>query len=292
MGRPSPLFDTRLRRLRQATGRGDPSRHDDIMRELASRLLDRLDDVRRTFGRILVIGRADDTLLHGLVRRYDGCRVTRLGVHDTGCGDASHVTGDASLLPFRDSAFDLVLCVMEHHAVEDLPGSLVQIRRVLSPDGLMVSVFPGGETLAELRLSLIQAEIAMASGVTARTLPPVDIRDAGALLQRAGFGLPVADVDRLHLTYPDPLAAIAELRSLGETNCLRETARRPIVRAVLGRWLEICAGEFADRRGRFQMTLDLLFLTGWAPHESQQQALAPGSAVLRLVDALKPGGEG
>jgi SAM-dependent methyltransferase len=196
------------------------------------------------------------------------------------------VAADEEVLPFRDGALDLVISGLALHFVNDLPGTLVQIRRALKPDGLLLAALLGGDTLTELRAAFAAAEAEMEDGISPRVLPFADLRDLGSLLQRAGFALPVTDVDRLTVRYGSPLALMHDLRRMGATNPLIDRSRRPLRRATLARMLEIYAERFADPDGRIRATFEIVFLSGWAPHESQQQPLAPGSARTRLADAL------
>ena len=179
--------------------------------------------------------------------------------------------------------------------VNDLPGALVQIRRALEPDGLFLAALAGGDTLTELRQAFAQAEAEIEDGISPRVAPFADLRELGALLQRAGFALPVTDVDRLTVRYASPLALMHDLRRMGATNALAERQRKPLRRATLTRMMEIYGERFADADGRIRATFEIVWLSGWAPHESQQQPLRPGSAQRRLADALgtkeQPAGE-
>ncbi len=170
------------------------------------------------------------------------------------------------------------------HWTNDLPGALIQVRRALKPDGLFVGAVFGGATLTELRQALMQADSELSGGAGPRISPFADVIDAAALLQRAGFALPVADVDRVQVGYAHPTELIRDLRAMGETNVLAE--RRPLSRRVLARACELYAERFARADGRVTATFEILTMTGWAPHESQQQPLRPGSAKMRLADAL------
>jgi SAM-dependent methyltransferase len=196
------------------------------------------------------------------------------------------VAADEERLPFRDGSLDLVTSALVLQFANDLPGTLVQIRRALKPDGLLLAALTGGNTLTELRQAFAAAEAEIEHGVSPRVIPFADVRDMGALLQRAGFALPVTDVDRLTVRYASPIALLHDLRRMGATNALIERQRRPLARATLARMLEIYAERFADRDGRIRATFEIVWLSGWAPHESQQKPLAPGSARERLADAL------
>jgi SAM-dependent methyltransferase len=191
--------------------------------------------------------------------------------------------------------FDLVLSHLGLHAVNDLPGVLIQIRRALKPDGLLLASMFAGETLTELRQSFAAAESEVTGGISPRVYPFADVRDLGGLLQRAGFALPVADVERTVVRYRDLSQLFADLRAMGETNALVERSRKSMHRDLLRAAAAHYAENFADPDGRLRATFDIVYLTGWSPHESQQQPLKPGSATARLADALgtteRPAGE-
>src|SRR5262249_4485689 len=170
--------------------------------------------------------------------------------------------------------------------VNDLPGTLIQIRRALRPDGLLLAALAGGDTLIELRERFAQAESEVEGGVSPRVSPFADVRALGGLLQRAGFAFPVAGGDRLTVRYKSVLDPMHDLRRMGAPNVLAERRRKPLRRATLARMVEIYAQHFADPDGRLRATFDILWLSGWAPHESQQKPLKPGSATQRLADAL------
>jgi SAM-dependent methyltransferase len=170
--------------------------------------------------------------------------------------------------------------------VNDLPGTLAQIRRALKPDGLFLAALIGGDTLTELRQAFAAAEAEIEDGISPHVAPFADLRESGALLQRAGFALPVTDIDRLTVRYASPFALMHDLRRMGATNALVERRRRPLKRATLLRMAQIYGERFADPDGRIRATFEILWLSGWAPHDSQQQPLKPGTARQRLADAL------
>jgi SAM-dependent methyltransferase len=196
------------------------------------------------------------------------------------------VAADEEALPFRDASLDLVVSALTLQFVNDLPGTLIQIRRALKPDGLLLAALAGGDTLTELRQAFAAAEAEIEDGISPRVVPFSDVRDMGALLQRAGFALPVTDIDRVTARYASPISLMHDLRRMGATNPLLERSRRPLKRATLRRMTEIYAERFADRDGRIRATFEIVWLSGWAPHESQQKPLAPGSARQRLADVL------
>jgi SAM-dependent methyltransferase len=196
------------------------------------------------------------------------------------------VAADEEALPFRDGSLDLVVSALALQFVNDLPGALIQIRRALKPDGLFLAAMLGGDTLTELRQSFAEAESQIEGGVSPHVAPFTDVREMGVLLQRAGLALPVTDVDRLTVRYSSVFTLMAELRRMGATNALTERRRMPLRRATLLRMAEIYAKRFADRDGKIRATFEIVWLSGWAPHESQQKPLRPGSAKSRLADAL------
>jgi SAM-dependent methyltransferase len=211
---------------------------------------------------------------------------SRLDRSDAQSGAQLAVAADEEALPFRDASLDLVVSGLALQFVNDLPGTLIQIRRALKPDGLLLAALAGGETLTELRQAFAAAEAEIEGGISPRVIPFPDVREMGALLQRAAFALPVTDVDRATARYASPTSLMHDLRRMGATNALRERSRRPLKRATLRRMIEIYAERFADRDGRIRATFEIIWLSGWAPHESQQKPLAPGSARRRLADAL------
>jgi SAM-dependent methyltransferase len=199
---------------------------------------------------------------------------------------ALSVTVDEEALPFAAASLDLVVSALALQFVNDLPGTLIQIRRALIPDGLLLAALIGGDSLIELREAFAQAESEIEGGVSPRVAPFADLRALGALLQRAGFALPVVDSDRLTVRYDTVFALMRDLRRMGATNLLVERRRAPLRRATLRRMADIYAQRFADVDGRLRATFEIVWLSGWAPHESQQKPLKPGSAARRLADAL------
>ena len=190
-------------------------------------------------------------------------------------------------MPVEPDSINLAISLLGLHHVNDVPGVLVQLRRALKPDGLFLGVVPGQGTLEELKLSLAAAEAEVYGGAGVRVSPFIDIRDAGALLQRAGFALPVADIDPVTVRYSDMFALLRDLRGMGETSVLIARRRRPDRRQLFIRAAEIYAERFSDPDGRIRATFAFVWLSGWAPHASQQKPLKPGSATFPLADALK-----
>lgn len=262
--------------------------HDFLMAEVSTRLVERLDDVKREFRRALDLG-AHFGMLRDKIEKRPG--VEHVVACDLSPAMARQLRGaalaaDDEALPFADGAFDLVVSGLSLHWVNDLPGSLVQIRRSLRPDGLFLGALLGGDTLIELRHALVEAESEIEGGVSPRVSPFLDVREGGALLQRAGFALPVVDSDTITVTWPDALALMRDLRGMGEANSVIERkkgfTRRETLFVAAARYQE----RHGDADGRIPATFQVIYLTGWAPHENQQQALRPGAATARLADAL------
>ncbi|WP_062016580.1 methyltransferase domain-containing protein [Aureimonas sp. AU4] len=200
----------------------------------------------------------------------------------------SGVVADEEALPFRDESLDLVASALSLHLTNDTPGVFVQVRRALRPDGLFLAALLGGETLNELRASLLSAEAELEGGASPRVSPFPDLRDVGSLLQRAGFALPVIDQDRLTVRYGSMFELMADLQAMGMTSVLNARSRRPVSRRLFLRAAELYAERFADADGRIRATFDVVYVSGWRPHDSQQKPLRPGSAKASLAEALTP----
>ncbi|MGH7046705.1 MAG: methyltransferase domain-containing protein, partial [Stellaceae bacterium] len=286
---PTALFDRRAwRQHRERAARQGCS--DFLHAEVAARIIDRLDGVNRRFHAALDLGSHSGALSRALAGRPG---IERIIAADPAIGfltpppsPAMRVAADPELLPFRDAGFDLAVSALVLHWVGDLPGTLIQLRRALVPDGLFLGAMLGGATLAELRSVLIDAELAETGGASPRVSPTADLADAAALLQRAGFAMPVADADQIAVTYPHALALMRELRAMGETNALSARPRTALRRATLTRATQLYAERFGRADGRVTASFEVLFLTGWAPAAGQPQPLRPGSAAHRLADAL------
>ncbi|MDH3662927.1 MAG: methyltransferase domain-containing protein [Alphaproteobacteria bacterium] len=266
---------------------------DFLVNEMTERVVERLADVRRSFERTLVLGcytgqvakslqpaqvgdviQAD--LSSAMVERVDGARVVL----------------DEEELPFGFDCFDLVIAVGNLHWVNDLPGALVQIRYALKPDGLFLAAMPGGRTLHELRACLSEAEAHVneaAAPSPSRVAPLIDVADAGDLLRRTGYALPVADIDTLTVTYAHPLKLLRDLRGMAESNLLLESAKTPLRRNTLLRACQLYQSSYADAQGRIPATFQLLMLAGWSPGPGQPKPLRPGSGQASLADALGEG---
>jgi SAM-dependent methyltransferase len=290
---PPPLFDRRAirRRLARAIDSGPA---DFLLAHAVRDLIERLSVIKRDFPRILDSGTPSPLLAESLASGEGGPSVVRLSPLEVTAGSDAilAVVGDEEALPLAVERFDLAVSALALQHVNDLPGALVQLRRVLKPDGLFLGCLLGGKTLEELRVALAMAETEISGGLSPRVAPFADVRDMGALLQRAGFALPVVDSEPLVVRYRDLFGLMTDLRAMGATNALAARLRRPSARSLFFRAAEIYAERFADPDGRVRATFELIFVSGWAPHESQQKPLAPGSANMRLGDVLGPGSGG
>jgi len=259
-----------------------------LYREIADRLADRLDDIRRSFPTALDLGCHGGEFGRALLGRggVETLVQADLSPEMAARAGAPALACDEELLPFAPASLDAVFSSLSLHWVNDLPGALIQIRRALKPDGLFLAALFGGETLVELRQAWLEAEIAIEGGAGPRVSPFADLRDAAGLLQRAGFALPVADSDRLTVTYPDALSLMREVKAMGEANAVAERRRTPTRRETLAAAAAIYQQRFAAPDGRIPASFQIIYLTGWAPSEVQQKPLRPGSAAHRLADAL------
>ena len=282
------IFEPRLVRAHRTRAAARLADYDFLFREVAERLADRLSDITRKFPLALDLG------CHGgefgeIVGPRGG--IETLIQCDPAPAMARRAGGlalatDADTLPFGEGKFDLIVSNMSLHWVNDLPGALIQIRRALKPDGLFLAALAGGGTLGELRGALLEAETELAGGASPRISPFVDLRDAGALLQRAGFALPVADGDLIPVRYENALKLMADLRGMGEANALAAMPRHFTRRNIILRAAEIYRERHEGPDGRIPASFQIVYLIGWAPDPSQQKPLKPGSATTRLADAL------
>ncbi len=286
------VFDRPLVRRRRDRAASTFAQADFLFRESAARLADRLLDVTRTFPVAADLGCHAGELGRELAAsRKIGALVQ--ADFSSAMARTAHTNGrptfvaDEEALPLAPQSLDLVLSNLSLHWVNDLPGALSQIRFALKPDGLLLATMFGAETLKELRSVLIDAEVEVAGGIAPRVSPFTDVRDAGNLLTRAGFALPVVDAETIAVTYSDMFKLMADLRAMGETNTVLERRRVPTRRDVFLRAAGLYAERFSDARGRIQASFQIITMTAWAPHASQQKPLRPGSATARLADALQ-----
>lgn len=280
------VFDRALLRRRQArAAQTGPATF--LVDRVADQLADRLAVVKRTFAIAVDLGTPTPALRQALAASPAIGSLVAVGSGPQ--EDAApwlRICADEEALPLGEQAVDLVVSALALQFVNDLPGTLAQIRWALAPDGLFLGALVGGSTLTELRQALAAAEAEMEGGLSPRVAPFVDVREMGALLQRAGFALPVTDVDRLTVRYDSAFALMGDLRRMGATNVLVERRRAPLRRATLMRAAETYQQRFSDPDGRVRATFEIVFASGWAPHYSQQRPLRPGSARARLADAL------
>ena len=283
---PAPLiFDRSLLRLRRRRAAVlGPAIF--LLDRAAGDLADRLGAVLRRFPLALDLGTPTDAVRAALARLGSVETIVAADFAATPGHALAFVAADEEALPFRDAAFDLVVSGLSLQFVNDLPGTLVQVRRALKPDGLFVAALVGGESLTELRQSFAAAESETEGGISPRVAPLPDLRDLGGLLQRAGFTLPVVDSDRITVRYDSVFDLMHDLRRMGAANALTERRRTPLRRPTLMRMAEIYGERFRNDDGRLRATFEIVWLSGWAPHPSQQQPLRPGSAKARLADAL------
>jgi len=269
----SVLFDRALLRARQVRAR-QQGEVTFLLDRVAEDMADRLAAVKREFADVADIWSPGEALRAPMADRFKS--VARIGLDS-----------DGEVLPLQPESLDLAVSALAFQFVNDLPGVLAQIRRALRPDGLLLAALPGGDTLTELRQSFAAAEAECEGGVSPRVAPFADLRDIGHLLQRAGLALPVTDVDRIVVRYDNAFALMRDLRGMGATNILVERRRTPTRRATMLRMAEIYAERFADPDGRIRATFDIVWLSAWAPHESQPKPLKPGSAKASLEAAVK-----
>jgi SAM-dependent methyltransferase len=280
------IFDRPLLRAhqRRARARGAATF---LVDHVAAELAERLAAVLRIFDVAVDLGTPTDALRHALAGTDKiGTLIAAEPSAGARDGEFLRVAADEEALPFADASLDLVVSALALQWVNDLPGTLVQIRRARKPDCLLMAAMLGGDTLIELREAFASAESEIEGGLSPRVAPFADLRELGALMQRAGFALPVVDSDRLTVRYESAFALMRDLRAMGATNVLAERRRAPLRRATLMRMAEIYAERFADADGRVRATFEIAWLSGWSPHESQQKPLKPGSASQRLADAL------
>ena len=279
------IFDRALARLRLARAIAcAPAAF--LLERAAEDLADRLAPVQRPFADSLDFGTPGPQAADLLALRPTTASVTRIG-EAAGAG-ARTIVDDLENPGLPEAAYDLAVSLLALHTVNDLPGVFAQIRRALRPDGLFIAAIPGGETLHELRAALMEAELETTGGASPRVAPFADVRSLGQLLQRAGFALPVADSEALTVRYSSALNLMRDLRAMGATNILADRAQKPLTRATLARALDIYTERYSDPDGKVRATFDIIWVSGWAPHESQQKPLRPGAAKMRFADALKP----
>ena len=282
------LFDRALLRQRRERVQDEMAGVDFLLQRAAIEIDERLDLVLRDFPVALDLGAGHGVMAAKLTARTDVEQVIAADHSAALLQNLSGVTKivcDEEALPVSEASLNLVSSVLSLHFVNDLPGALIQIRRALKPDGLFMAALPGGQTLIELRTAFMMAEEEILGGVSPRIAPMADVKDYGALLQRAGFSLPVVDSDFVNVTYESPLKLMRELRLMGAGNVLTDRLKKPMSRRLLQRVVEIYEQQFSTD-GRINATFETIHMSGWSPHESQQQPLVPGSAQTSLSAAL------
>ncbi len=285
------LFDRALHRARLDRAAPDYAAADFLKERAAGDVVMRLETILRRFPVAVDLGARNGHFFKALEASDARANIDTLIEADLsgrmlGGRNTLRVVADEERLPFGDGTLDLIVSTLSLHWTNDLVGALIQIRRALKPDGLFVGAIFGGATLTELRQCLLAAESELTDGASMRVSPFADAIDAAGLLQRAGFALPVADVDRVKVRYSHPLKLLRDLRAMGETSVLLDRSRKPLSRKVLFRAMELYVERFAEPDGKVPATFEIVSVTGWAPHESQQKPLRPGSAKMRLADAL------
>lgn len=291
MSAPPRLFNRDLLRTRLNRAAAVYANADFLKRRAAEDAVVRLEAIMRDFPLAVDLGARNGAFADALALSDAKPRIGHLIEADLSSAMLSGRTGprlvaDEERLPFAFGSLDLVISTLSLHWTNDVVGALIQIRRALKPDGLFIGSMLGGATLTELRQSMLAAEAELTGGAGPRVSPFADAYDAAGLLQRSGFALPVADVDRVTVRYAHPLKLLADLRAMGETSVLAERHPRRLTRQVLARAFELYIEKFAEPDGRVPATFEILTLTGWAPDPSQQKPLKPGSAKMRLADAL------
>lgn len=282
------IFDTELSlaRKRRALALGVPGA-DFLVRRVSEDLGERLSTLKRDFGDAACLFCVTS---HGGVTLQDSGKVekiTRIEADATFLRESKGVLAAAETVPLAAESLDLAVSLLSLQETNDIPGMLIQIRRALRPDGLFLGAMAGAGTLAELRESLLAAESELHGGASPRVIPFADVRDVGALLQRAGFALPVTDVETITVRYPDMFALMRDLRAMGATNALAARSRQPATRALFVRAAQIYAERFSDPDGRIRATFAIIWMSGWAPAPTQQKPLKPGTAKVSLADYLK-----
>ncbi len=283
------LFDrTLLRHRRKVALKNAKTGSDFLLAAVAQDLGERLSTITRMFDIAIDLGGHGGhvtEMLKASAKTQTICRVD-LWSGDPNLAPPTLVADDA-VLPFKNQSVDLIVSALNLQFINDLPGTLVQIRRALRPDGLFLATLAGAGTLTELRDCLTRAELEITGGAAARVLPFADTRDLGGLMQRAGFALPVTDMDPLTVRYDTMFDLMADLKAMGATSILRDRSRTPVSHQIFLRAAELYAQDYSDPDGRIRASFNLVTLLGWAPHESQQKPMKPGSAKTRLADALK-----
>ena len=260
--------------------------HDFLLEEMLARTCERLSDMMRQFPQILSLGAPFGRIAAHLPTSSGVEKIIECHLGYTETANENQVIADEENLPFAPGSFDAIIAAGSLHWVNDLPGTLIQLERALKPDGLLLAVMPGGETLSELRQSLEAAEMALSGGISPRISPFLDIRDAGSLLQRAGFQLPVVDSEVLTISYAQPLKLLEDIRHMGEANALLSRRKNFTSRSVFTAAMAHYGAHFSNVEGRVDATIELITLTAWKKGEGQQKPARRGSGQVNLANAL------
>lgn len=284
------LFDEALITRNRARALARNAAGSDFLLELTAReLADRLALVERRFEEAVELFGGTGLTARAALATGKIERLRRIETDATFGDDERPVLASGyESVPLEPQSVNLILSPLSLHLTNDTPGMLIQMRRALKPDGLLLAAIPGAGTLSELREVLLAAETELYGGASPRVVPFADIRDIGSLLQRAGFGLPVIDEESFTVRYDHIFALMRDLKAMGMANPLKGRSRRPVSRRFFLRAAELYAERYGDPDGRIRATFSIVFISGWAPHESQQKPLKPGSAKMRLADALDP----
>ncbi len=286
-----PIFDTALllRRKRRALANAAPG-SDFLVRRVHEDLDERLATLSRRFGAAAALFCQGPQVAELLRRSGKVDEVIAVEADAAFLAGRNGIVAPPETVPLQPASLDLAVSLLSLHETNDVPGMLAQIRRALRPDGLLLAAMAGAGTLGELRDSLLAAETEISGGASPRVMPFADVRDAGALLQRAGYSLPVADIETVTVRYGSMFGLLRDLRAMGSTNALLDRTRRPASRQFFARAAEIYAERFSDPDGKVRATFTFIWMSGWVPHESQQKPLKPGSAKVSLAKILDPDG--
>ncbi len=268
------IFDRRLLSLKRKRAAANFSDTDFLFEWAIRNLRDRLEIIKRDFENVLQIGaRGEPILDHALI-----CDINNAFQPSLIC--------DEEFLPFAPQSLDLIISALNMHSINDLPGALIQIKHALKADGLFIAALFGGETLYELRSALSSAEMEIRGGVSPRVFPFADKQELGALLQRAGFALPVVDSEIVTVTYEHMFKLLADIRGMGEGNIIKARDKHYVGKEFFMKAAQHYAEHFSESDGRIVASFEIIFMIGWAPHENQQKPMRPGSAQERLANAL------
>ena len=281
------IFDRKLLRLHRDRAANNFTQHDFLFREVAHRLVDRLRDIKRDFKLTVELGSHDGVLREvvGNLKNINTLFQTEISEKLLRSGTGNFVS-DEEFLPLKPHSIDLAISNLSLHWVNDLPGTLTQIRQSLKPDGLFIASMLGGNTLIELRNVLTEAETSLTNFAVPHLSPFAELSDAASLLQRAGFSLPVADSDLIRVSYSDAFKLMRDLRGMGENNCLSNRSNKFVGKEIFFRAASNYLEHYSDNKGKITASFEVVYLTGWAPAANQPKPLKPGSAKYQLRDAL------